>query len=303
MKSRAEAADLSWDDLRIAVATAKTGSLSGASRRLGLSIATVGRRLDRLERAMGVRLFHRHSAGITPTAEARALLSHADGVADRINDLMRAASAGAQAAEGVVTVTTIEAVVTHVIAPRLAELRARYPRIDVVLRATNRIERLDRGRADIAVRLVRPNEDRVVGRKLGVEHQALYASKAYLARRGRPARPAKDLSGHDVVTFEGPWESLPETVWLTDRLGGTPPAVRVTSISAMAAVVQGGAAMGILPTLFETPDLERLTGVETIPSRDLWLVMHEDLRDTPPVRAVADFLGEVFQQALRAKKT
>ena len=290
---------LSWDDLRVAVAAARLGSLSAVARKLDLSVATVGRRLDRLEAALGVKLFHRHSGGITASPEAQALLLQADGVADKIDDLVRAALAGGGAAEGVVTVTTLETIITHVVAPRLPELLARHPRLQVVLRGTNRIERLDRRRADLAVRVVRPNEARVVGRKLGTQHMALYASASYVARRGRPAAPAEDLRGHDVVMFEEAWDSLAEMAWLAERLGETKPVVRVTSISAAAAVVRSGAALGILPTLLETPELERLAGAETIPTRDLWLVMHEDLRAAPPVRAVADFLAEVFRDALR----
>ncbi|MCB9651797.1 MAG: LysR family transcriptional regulator [Deltaproteobacteria bacterium] len=292
-------ADLSWDDLRVAVAAARLGSLSAVARKLDLSVATVGRRLDRLEAALGVKLFHRHSGGLIASPEAQALLARADGVADKIDDLVRAAAAGVGAAEGIVTVTTLETIITHVIAPRLPELLARYPRLQVVLRGTNRIERLDRRRADLAVRVVRPNEARVVGKKLGTQHLALYASASYIAQHGRPPSPATDLRGHHVVMFDEAWDTLAEMAWLAERLGDTKPVVRVTSISAAAAVVRSGTALGILPTTLETPELDRLVGVESIPARDLWLVMHEDLRAAPHVRAVADFLAEVFRDALR----
>ncbi len=299
MKSPQLPADLSWDDLRVAVAAARLGSLSAVARRLDLSVATVGRRLDRLEAALGRRLFHRHSAGLSPTPEAAALLAHADGVAEKIDELLRSAAAGATEAEGVVTLTTLELIITHVLAPRLGELRARHPKLDLVLRSNNRIERLDRRRADLAVRAVRPNEARVVGRKLGTQHLGLYASPAYVERRGRP--DAADLRDHDVVMFEGAWDHLAEMAWLAERTGDLEPAVRVTSLGAMAAVIEGGAAIGVLPSILARSRLVSLVEPGEIPPRELWLVMHEDLRDAPHVRAVADFVIEAVEAALRPR--
>lgn len=298
MKSSSPAPELSWDDLRVASAAARLGSLSAVARRLELSVATVGRRLDRLEAALGVRLFHRHAGGLAPTPEAAAILAHADLVGERVHELVRHAAAGTGRAEGVVTVTTLEIIVTHVIAPRLLELRREHPGIELVLRSSARIERLDRRAADLAVRIVRPNEARVVGRKLGAQHMALYASREYLARRGRPSAPDQDLRGHEVVMFEPGWDKLAEMAWLAERIGETPAAVRVSSVAAMAEVVRAGVAIGVLPTLVEAPELIRLVGSESVPARDLWLVMHEDLRDAPAVRAVADFFVRIFPEML-----
>ncbi|MDX1576662.1 MAG: LysR family transcriptional regulator, partial [Kiloniellales bacterium] len=60
--------DLDWDDLRIALAVAETGSLSAAARSLGLSHSTVLRRLSAFEAKIGVRLFERQPRGYAPTA-------------------------------------------------------------------------------------------------------------------------------------------------------------------------------------------------------------------------------------------
>jgi DNA-binding transcriptional LysR family regulator len=296
IKARSE--PLTWDDLRVAASVLRHGSLTAASRALGLSVPTIGRRIDRLERSLGVAVVHRHSRGVTPSPHAQILLAHADALTDTFDDVVRTAKAATRMAEGTVTVTTIETVITHIIAPRLADLRARHPGVRVVLRATNAIEPLDRRRADIAVRMVRPTEARVVARKLGEQRMALYASRAYLERKGRPPRPSRSLAGHDVVTFDS--EMVPEARWLTERLGGEQPAVRVSSVASLCAVVESGAAIGILPTLFEPqlPELLRLAGPEGIKSREVWLALHEDLKDAPHVRAVADLIIEAAQKAL-----
>jgi DNA-binding transcriptional LysR family regulator len=286
----------SWDDLRIAAAAARLGSLSAVARRTGLSVATVGRRLDRLEQALGVTLFHRGSGGLTTRPEAAPLLEHADGVADRIADLVRSATAGQSRAEGRITLTTLDVIVSHVIAPRLAELRREHPGIELVLRSTPRIERLDRRAADLAVRIMRPNEPRLVGKKLGTQHLALFASPDYVARKGK-VNP-RDLRGHDVVKFEPEWDAVPEMRWLAERMGDTEPVFRVNSLVAMVEIVRSGAAIGILPTSTEGDGLDRVRGAEPVAPRDLWLVMHEDLRRAKTVRAVADFLVRIVPEQL-----
>lgn len=125
----------------------------------------------------------------------------------------------------------------------------------------------------------------------------LYASRADL--EDHHVDP-EDLRGHDVVMFDEAWDALPEMVWLADRMGETAPALRVVTASAMTAAVAGGATLGVVPTLLARGDMVQLVGPEALPSRDLWLVMHEDLRRAPPVRAVADFFVEIFDEALQA---
>jgi len=287
--------DPSWDDLRVVVLATRAGSLSGVARHLDVSVATVGRRLDRIEEALGVRLFHRHAGGLTPTEEAALLLERADAVADEVAAFVRAAKA-TEREEGVVTISTLETVVTHVIAPRLAEFRAAHPRVDLVLRSSPRIVRLDRRMADIAIRVVRPHESRVVGRKIGTLDFGLYASPAYIARRGRPS--PGDLHDHDVVMYDASWDSIPEMTWLAERMRGANAAFRVTTANAIFETLASGAAVGLLPCFLATPELERLAGPEELPSRDLWLVIHEDLRRVPHVRAAAEFLARATAEAL-----
>ncbi|MEM1034230.1 MAG: LysR family transcriptional regulator [Myxococcota bacterium] len=283
-----------WDDVHVAVVAAAAGTQSGAAQRLNLSVATVGRRLDRLETALGLRLFQRHANGLSPTPEAEEVLARAQGLGRDMDALMRAATAGSKAAEGDVTVSTIETIAAELIAPRLARLRRRHPRLNVVLRSTTQVVNLDRGAADLAVRVVRPNESRVVGRKLGTLSYGLYASREYLGDR---AVDALRLDTHDVVMFDEAWDDQPEMVWLAERMAGNVPAFRVTTASAMHRLVAGGGAVGLLPTIMGQGLVGLAVGAG-LPSRDVWLVLHEDLRQARPVRAVADFLVEVFAEAL-----
>lgn len=292
---------MDWDDLRYFMAAAEAGSLSGAARRLRVSVATVGRRLDRLEESLGVRLFHRHAAGLHLSEEGAELLEEAGEVAQAVSGLRRRAQRLEGGPRPRVVVSTLEVIATHVLAPTLGEFRARHPDIELVLRAEGRMVRLAERGADIVLRVARPTEERAVCQRLATLRYGLYAAPSYLERRGRPACPERSLEGHDVVTYLERWGRLPEVSWLTERLEGHEPVVRVSSTMAISLAVHGGAGLGILPEFMASDQLERLVEPEQLPQRDLWVAMHEDLRQWPPARAVVEHLHRVTEEVLRAQ--
>ncbi len=286
--------DVAWDDLQVLSVAANASSLSEVARRLKVSVPTVGRRLDRLEAQLDRRLFHRHPGGLTPTPEAAALLEHAGAVADRVDDFLRVAS-GLDTEQATVTVSTLEIVIEHILAPELPTFLAAHPGIDLVFRADPHIVRLDRRAADVAVRVVRPHEPRVVGKRVGTVPFALYASEGYLERA--PVDSVDDLSDRPVVMYAEPWDRTPEMSWLAERMGERAPVVRVSTAASMAAVIRSGAAIGVLPT-FLGEGLVPITEPAGVQPRHIWVVLHEDLRKAPHVRAVADFLGDTIGAAL-----
>ena len=288
---------LNWDDLRVVLVVARSGSLSRAAGRLGLSVATVGRRLTRLEAHLGQTLFTRHPGGLEVTPEGEELVQHAAAVAERVADLSRSVQAQDAAIAGVVTVTSVDALIVHVIGPSVAALRDRHPQVDLVLRSSPRVERLDGTRAEIALRLVRPTGARLVTRRLGALSYGLYASRTYLERRGMPT--IDTLHRHDTVMLDTLFDPMPEMVWLATH--GGPPALRVSSTTTVVSMVQAGAGISLLATVMATPDLVLVAGDIPIPRREVWLVLHEDLKHTPRVRAVADHLAAITMEALAAR--
>lgn len=287
---------MDWDDLRVFVAAARAGSLSVTARRLGVSVATVGRRLDRLEKSLGRRLFVRDAGGLTTTEEALRLLERAEGVADSVSDFLRAASASVDDEGGTVTVSTIETIATHVIAPSLGAFRAVHPRISIVVRSDPSVVRLSARKADIALRLVRPDEARAVTRRIATVRFGVYASQGYLAKNGRPSRPEEDLYGHALVGWDPRYATTQESKWLQDRAKAQEITFRFASAAGIHAAVVNGAGIGILPTFMGT-GLVELVPPQQLPERQIWLVVHEDLKDVPHVRAVMDHLVRVIKAA------
>lgn len=295
MKNRFDTA-FDWDDLRVFLAISTTGTLTGAAQRLGISVATAGRRLDRLEEALGLKLFHRHASGLTPTEDAAGLVERATTVLDGVLSFARHAEGREHGLLGTVTVHTLSTISERIIAPRLREFRRLYPDIALTIRTDRRLVPLSSRAADIALRVTRPTEDRLVALKVATLNYGVFASEGYLRERGHPADAGTDLRGHALITYDELFESLPEVLWLRERANPKDLSVRLSTVSAMVSAARNDAGIAVLPAIMGH-GLVCLYDGEDLPRRDVWLAVHEDLRDVPRVNAVWEFLKTVSSEA------
>jgi DNA-binding transcriptional LysR family regulator len=156
-----------WDDIRHFLAVAQSGTLSGAARTLKVDHATVSRRLAALETALDVRLVDRLPRSCRLTAVGRQMLERAKEMEASAHGVARLAKAAQAPLVGRVTLSAPPVLVTHLLVEHLARFRAEYPEIRLSLSAQGQQISLSRREADVAVRLVRPNEAGSVTRKVG----------------------------------------------------------------------------------------------------------------------------------------
>lgn len=270
----------SWDDLRAALAVARSGTVSGAANVLGVHHATVIRRIDALEAALGAKLFQRHPRGYALTEAGRLLLAAASAADERFSQMAAQIAGGGERIEGDLLITSLPEL-SEIVMPRLTRLLAAHPGLRLNYMTDVRLFRLDAGEAHVAIRAgAKPAEPDYVVRALGRLRHVLYASADYLARHG----PLEPLDGHRFALPGPEGRGAPFMRWLEERLD--PEARLLTSNDAAAreAVIREGLAVGALPT-------DRASGlVEALhrPEWDsaLWLVTHVDLHRTPKVQAV-----------------
>ena len=290
------ATDTSWDDLRIFLAMYRSGSQKAAAQKLRVAHTTIGRRLVALEGALGARLFDRTPNGLALTGAGLALLPRAERVEAELIAAERELRGADAKLEGPVRVTAGDGVVHYVIIPALGELRREHPGIALELRADTRELDLSRREADVAVRLRRPTEPSLVARRVGAMKFGLYASRSYLERRGIP-RTLGDLAAHDFIGFDASLDELPQVRWLRRTVGsGKGPrwAVRATTTTAQALACvesQGIALLGTFVAARE-PRLVPVLPRAATPSRDMWLVVHADMRRNARVAAVIEWLAK-----------
>src|SRR5262245_50999646 len=128
---------LEWSDLRFFLAIWRTGTLSGAARKLKVDQTTVGRRLVALERALAARLFDRTLDGHVLTASGERVLAIAESMEDSIAAIERAVAGEDVRLEGTVRLSTNEVVGQHYLLQHFDSFRTRYPGIHVELAIGN----------------------------------------------------------------------------------------------------------------------------------------------------------------------
>ncbi|MES2128384.1 MAG: LysR family transcriptional regulator [Pseudomonadota bacterium] len=280
-----------WDDLRFFLALCDAGTLSGAARALDVEHTTVSRRINAFEAALGAHLFDRFPKGWSPTAAGTALLPSARKVEDDMHALLRAAH-GNSALTGTVRISAPPALAAYLLAPRLRALLLDLPGIDIDLRGETRIADLTRRQAEIALRFERPSAPGLVAKLLGQVEYALYADAGYLAGR---APEQWEFLGYDAQLADAP-----QQVWLDKIRAARRCCLRSNDLGTLLQAAIGGCGVAVLPRYAANvapPDLLRLDEPPCPVRRKLWLVMHEDVRRTPIVRAVADALIGLIQAA------
>lgn len=282
--------DTDWSLWRSFLAVAEQGGLSQAARALHLTQPTIGRHIDQLEASCGGALFTRSQTGMAPTALARALIPEAKAMEASARTLARVARSAPDDARGVVRITASEIVGVEILPPLLAAYRADWPGVEVELVLSDEQEDLLNRTADIAVRMTRPTQQRLVARKIATATGGLYAAKAYVDRRGAPTT-LDDLSHHDMV---GPDDARFSADLGSRQLTSRDFTFRTGSDVAGLAALRAGLGIGAVQHAIARAD-DRLTRVLPeleVFSLDVWLTMHEGLKADRIVRSAFDFLSK-----------
>jgi len=295
---------IDWDDLRIFLAVSRTGTLARAAGSLRINATTVGRRLEKLEETAGARLFDRTPEGYALTRAGHELLPRAERMESEAMALERAIAGADRKAAGVVRLSVTEMLGTRFIAPQLPRFHERHPEILLDLSCTSRSVNLARREADVALRLSQPREENLVVKKLTAIDLGLYAAPSYLERRGRPARRARSLDGHDVICFADARPFAVENEWLAARLGTGRVVMRSDSVSAIFSAAVAGLGVALVPVVVGDPEpgLERIEADGAPEPRVVWQAVHRDLARATRIRAVLDFLGEIVMPAGRRRR-
>lgn len=294
---------LNLNDLYFFVQVVDSGGFAPAARRLGVPKSTLSKRVAQLETDLGVTLIHRTSRSFTVT--------------DVGNDFYRHAAAmviEAEAAEGVVKgrlaepagtvrITASVPTVQLTLAALLPEVATRYPRVQIVLHATDRFVDVAHEGFDIALRAhfsPLPDSD-LVQRRLAVDPVYLVASPSYLQRKGVPEHPA-DLAAHDGLAVS----RVPQPWRLTSGTGeivAVQPKPRFAADESVALLHAAEAGLGVacLPRMLcraalQAGSLLHVLSAWTAGNVTTTLLMPRRRGDLPAVRAVVDFLAERLRQ-------
>lgn len=293
---------MDWDDLRIFLAVARAESLSGAGRRLGMDASTVGRRVARLEAAVGAALFLKTPQGYALTSEGARLVAPAEG----------AEQAAAAAAEAV----TREAGITgqlrigapdgcaNYLLPQVArDLCDAHPGLEVQIVALPRVVNLTRREADMAIAVSAPDTGRLTVQRLADYHLHLAGHADYLDRHP-PLRGLEDLRGHRMIGY------IPDMIFdrELDYLSATgveAAQIGSNSVAVQMQAVRAGAGLGIVHdfAIPFAPGVRRVLTERIALRRSFWLIRHADDRASRRLGLLADALAAGLRAELARLET
>ena len=289
-----------WSLIRSFLAALDQGSLLGAARVLQMSQPTVGRHVAELESQLGVVLFERTGRGLLPTAMALQLAVAARGMEAGALQLSRTLSGAQTQTSGTVRITASVPVAVYLMPPVLAQLRLALPEIQVELVSSNQVSNLLRREADIAVRMVRPEQASLVARKLGDASLGVYAHRSYLARRGALKIPV-DLLKHELIGSDTDNAILQGFQALGFPVTRDAFVLRCDDFIVQWQAVRAGLGVGFCADYMARTDpdvLRVLPGLLSIPPLPMWLAVHREIRTSQRIRVVFDFLAEALPRAL-----
>jgi DNA-binding transcriptional LysR family regulator len=278
-----------WENLRHFVVLSREGTLSAAARLLGVDHATVARRVAALEAETGLKLVDRRARNYQLTDDGRRIAATAMPMEEAAFAVGRAVQAAKPGLRGEVSISSPPSLANTLIAPRLFQLRRQHPGIRIKLIGEKRTASLNRREADVALRLSRPSEPGLIVRKVGSFGFGLYGAVSYLKATPRHA--------FAFIAYDDSMDDAPQQKWLQTVAASSEIVLRTNDLENQAAAARTGLGVAVLPLfLGETdPTLERYDAPSAPPSRDVWLLVHRDLRQAPLVRAVMEFLTECIK--------
>lgn len=289
-----------WSLVRSFLAALDHGSLLGAARALKTSQPTVGRHIAELEGQWGVVLFERTGRGLVPTATALQLAESARSMETGALQLARALSGNEGQTQGTVRITASMPVAVQLLPPVLARMRMALPEVQVELVSSNQVSNLLRREADIAVRMVRPEQATLIAKKIGSVGVGAYAHQSYLARRGAVRTPP-DLVQHDLIGSDTDTAILQGFQSLGFPVTREAFSFRSDDFIVQWRAVQAGLGIGFIADYMARTDpqvVRVLPGQLAIPALPMWLAVHREIRTSQRIRAVYDFLADALPELL-----
>ena len=287
-----------WEQIRVFLAVARERSLAGAAQRLGFDVSTMSRRLDRLEAELGARLFDRTREGTTPTALAEQMMAYAEEMELAAARFGAAGAAVETEAVGTVRLTVLPGIADLFVAPELAKLHRKHPRLVVELDASVGYADLTRREADIAIRAMRPTSGELVSVKLVAVQSVPMTSPRYARELGK----VKQLEDARWIAWGEDLAHLPDAAWLRAHGPRVAPVFRTSHFASQIAAARAGLGVMLASKPYERAGLVAIEHGKSLdeawgalPWGTLWLVGHRALRNVPRVAAVWDFILETMR--------
>ncbi|EAQ03538.1 probable transcriptional regulator transcription regulator protein [Pseudooceanicola batsensis HTCC2597] len=270
-----------WDDLRYLLAVHKTGSMSAAARLLTTNPATVSRRLARLAETLGYELFHKTPEGWVASDAIALLLESVKSFEGEIDSFLNSAASQSGELRGTIAIGVPGSLANGVLGPRIGELVAQHPGVQLSLHAQTYRETL--GENDLIISPLRPQQGRLIVRPIGKVRANVYTMPE-TPRDGAWIGLLRDFDTH---------EPMQQALSL---MGGRPPSVRLETMHDVAGAIRLTRLPGLTLRIdaSHSPEMTLYDPSNPDIETPLYLCYHETRRHDPLLQAVIDWVSDAF---------
>jgi len=280
---------MNWDDMRLFLAVARTGSISGGARQLGVQHSTVSRRMRSLEEKLGARLIERIQSGYELTVAGEHIKQAALHMEREMLGVNEALLGKDAKLIGPLRVSAINNMASTVLMPMFASFSEKHPEVELHILVSNADVSLAQREADVAIRLTNNPIETLIGKRMLTVASTIYGSQEYLSRFKQPATEPRWI-GVNCCLFHKTWtrqycDHQSHNFYSSDTL--------LTQ-----SAIRAGLGLSYLPCFMGDADplLERYAEPDPLHELGLWLLLHPDLKRTARVLAFRDHMVQSIRQ-------
>ena len=274
---------MNWDDLRLFLAVARSGSISGAAKQLGVQHSTISRRIRQFELKLGARLIERKTGGYELTQAGEHVKEAATNIEREVLGVDGALIGKDTQLIGPLRVTAINNMASTVLMPMFAEFSNQHPLVKLHIIVSNLDASLSQRDADVAIRLTNSPPDTLIGKRVVTVASTIYGSRSYIEKLRQQNREPKWI-GVDCCGFHKAW---------TKQACGEQPHNFISDDTLLTiAAIKEDLGVSILPCFMGDADQELVRYCDPDPAYDLglWVLLHPDLKRTARVLTFRDHM-------------
>jgi DNA-binding transcriptional LysR family regulator len=285
---------MDWNSLKVFLAVARRGTLSGAASDLVVNHSTIFRRLNAFEADISGQLFERINNRYELTTLGHELLELAQNIENSFDGIDRHIVGKDIQPKGIVKITAPNNIAYRYLPRYISEFNILYPEIQIELLVSNQEFNMSNRQADIAVRATPSPPEHLIGRQVSTLSWGVFGSNRYADKFGLP-KDINELEGHSLIGATGAMCRLPGFIWFEKHFAHQF-VTRCDDLTAMSYFVESGQGLAFLPVDQQRPEIIKLFDVKESTPSNLWLLTHPDLRNVARIKLVMQYLARAFSQ-------
>ncbi|MDH5573722.1 MAG: LysR family transcriptional regulator [Gammaproteobacteria bacterium] len=274
---------MNWDDLRLFLAVARSGSISGAAKQLGVQHSTVSRRMRQFEDTLGARLLERKKGGYELTPAGENVKQSATKMECEVLGVDGTLLGKDTSLIGDLRITAINNMASSILMPMFASFSKMHPRIELHIIVSNSDASLSQREADIALRLTNSPTDTLIGQRIVTVASTVYGSRQYLEQLRQQGNDPRWI-GVECCGFH--------KAWTKQSCGEHQQYFYSDDTLLTQAAIREHLGVSYLPCFMGDVDplLERFCDPDPVHNLGLWVLLHSDLKRSAKVLAFREHI-------------